>query len=84
MMADDVRADFLASHDIIEQMSRHSGVARRALPMLNRLRERIRATATGKGTGLTPVEGSLANNMEENALLDMLFGTLWVLTFSHP
>jgi hypothetical protein len=52
--------------------------------MLNRLRERIRATATGKGTGLTPVEGSLANNMEENALLDMLFGTLWVLTFSHP
>jgi hypothetical protein len=41
MMADDVRADFQASHDIIEQMAEHSGVARRALPMLEQLYRRI-------------------------------------------
>ncbi|BEJ00626.1 hypothetical protein CcaverHIS631_0504830 [Cutaneotrichosporon cavernicola] len=41
MMADDVRADFQASHDIIEQMAEHSGVARRALPMLEQLYSRI-------------------------------------------
>lgn len=80
MMADDVRADFLASHNIIEQMSQHSGMARRALPMLNRLREKIRSSATAKGTGLTPADGSVLNNTGDNALLDLALGTLWVLT----
>lgn len=41
MIADDVRADFQASYETIAQMAPNSAVARRALPMLNRLRERL-------------------------------------------
>jgi hypothetical protein len=68
MMADDVRADFYASIETMEQMSARSGVARRALPMLFLLRERIRqSTAETTPTTLTPA------STDNNALLDMLF-----------
>lgn len=54
-MADDVRADFQASHDIIEQMAEHSGVARRALPMLEQLYRRIQQSDPKRqATSTTP------------------------------
>lgn len=62
MMADDVRADFQASHDIIEQMAEHSGVARRALPMLEQLYRRIQQShpkrQTSSATPDAPTEAS--------------------------
>lgn len=71
MMADDVRADFQASHDIIEQMAQHSGVARRALPMLEQLYERINHGASGAETTAT----APATNKESTELLDSLFSS---------
>jgi len=71
MMADDVRADFYASIDIMEQMSARSGVARRALPMLSRLRERIRRSTSSTENPTPPQTTPLSEN---NPLLDMLFG----------
>lgn len=73
MMADDVRADFYASVDIIEQMSNRSGLARRALPMLSRLRHRIRQSTAATTENTTPVN-STPGSGGDHALLDMLFG----------
>lgn len=75
MMADEVRMDFLASHNIIERMSEHSAVARRALPMLNRLRERIRSGGSSTGSNTTTPVTVNSGDAAQNELLDMLFGT---------
>lgn len=52
MIADDVRADFQASYETIEQMAPNSAVARRALPMLNRLRDRLSSTEQTPNGGM--------------------------------
>ena len=41
IMADDIREDFETSFDVISQMSKHSKVAQRALPMLLRIKTRL-------------------------------------------
>lgn len=41
MMADDVRADFLAAHRTLTEISEMSDIARLALPMLDELKRRV-------------------------------------------
>lgn len=74
-MADDVRADFYASIDIMEQMSSRAALARRALPMLNRLKERIKRSSAKADSGApSTAQTTPASCSDSNALLDMLFG----------
>ncbi|KAL1407402.1 hypothetical protein Q8F55_006834 [Vanrija albida] len=69
MMADEVRADFDASFDIIKQMSEHSGTARRALPVLARLHDRLKDSA-----GPTPTSAS-GGDIGDRALYEMFLGS---------
>lgn len=79
-MADDVRADFQASHDIIEQMAEHSGVARRALPMLEQLYRRIQQSDPKRqGTSATPDAPT-----ESSSTLDPTLDSLLTCVQYHP
>lgn len=70
-MADDVRADFQLSHDVIEQMAKHSGVARRALPMLEQLYERIQLVTSSPNR----LANADATGKDSTELLDSLFSS---------
>ncbi|KAL7418264.1 hypothetical protein Q5752_006720 [Cryptotrichosporon argae] len=66
MMADEVRADFFQSFDIVAQMASASAVARRALPMLTRLKGKMHA-------GKSPVTSVMPDEQWLNLLLGDTF-----------
>jgi hypothetical protein len=66
MMADEVRADFEKSYETIASMAGRSAVARRAMPLLTRLRDKIHAAPLSpNGTGVS-----------DDLFINMLLGNL--------
>ncbi|RSH89110.1 hypothetical protein EHS25_002776 [Saitozyma podzolica] len=66
MMADEVRADFEKSYETIAGMTGRSAVARRAMPLLTRLRDKVHAAPLSpSGTGVS-----------DDMFINMLLGNL--------
>jgi hypothetical protein len=66
MMADEVRADFEKSYETIASMTGRSAVARRAMPLLTRLRDKVHAAPLSpSGTGVS-----------DDMFINMLLGNL--------